>query len=50
MPLGLCHRWALVSMQNDKLCYYAKLGYSVRPDMIRDMIFVSFENAVSIYY
>jgi hypothetical protein len=20
MPLGLCHHWALVSMQNDKLC------------------------------
>jgi hypothetical protein len=50
MPLGPCHYWALVSMQNDKLCYYARPGYSVKPDMIRDMIFVSFEIAVSIYY
>jgi hypothetical protein len=50
MPLGLCHRWALVSMQNDKLCYYAKPGYSVRPDTIRDMMLVNFEIDVSIYY
>jgi hypothetical protein len=50
MPLGLYHHWALVSMSTDKLCQYVKPGYSVRPDMIRDMIFVSFEITVSIYY
>jgi uncharacterized membrane protein YphA (DoxX/SURF4 family) len=49
MPLGLCHHRALVSMSTDKLCQYVKPEYYVRPDMIRDMIFVSFEIAISIY-
>jgi hypothetical protein len=48
--LGCAITGHLLVCKNDKLCYYAKLGYSVRPDMIRDMIFVSFEIAVSIYY
>jgi hypothetical protein len=48
--LGCANTGHLLVCKNDKLCSYAKPGYSVKPDMIRDMILVSFEIDVSIYH